>query len=197
VEVDPGHVTLLGFYPEVSGLTSNPKVSIEIDDIRRWLIRHPGEKFDVIIANPTFDWRANATSLLSVEYLELVRKHLNPGGIYFYNTTGVERVTRTATLVFPYAWRLGVMIAVSDSPFTPDLDRFRKELAEYCVGGRPALQLSDPADAAVFETVLRTVGSGMEPRDSLVRRLAGLAPITDDNMGTEWPLVNALRFWRY
>jgi spermidine synthase len=197
VEVDAGHVQLLHFYPAVSPLTSNPNVKIEIDDIRRWLARHPGEKFDVILANPTFNWRANATSLLSTEYLQLMRQHLNPGGVYFYNTTGEDRVSLTGAKAFPYAWRIGVMLAVSDHPFAPDFQKFRADLAAFRFAGEPALRLDDPADAAVLETVAAAAAHDVESRDSLLTRLAAARPITDDNMGTEWPLAHVLRFWRY
>ena len=197
VEIDRGHLQLLTFYPEMVPLLSNPKVTIELDDIRHWLARHPDERFDLVMANPSFDWRANATSLFSMEYLALIREHLNPGGVYFYNTTGADRVTRTGSLAFPYAWRIGVMLAVSDTPFVPDFERFRQQLSVFQMYGRPALDLNVAADRAVFEHIVTLAAADVESRDSLLTRMAHLAPITDDNMGTEWWLAHPLQFWRY
>ncbi|TAK12166.1 MAG: hypothetical protein EPO35_11655, partial [Acidobacteria bacterium] len=48
VEIDAGHLKLLTYYPEMVQLLSNPKVTIELDDIRRWLARHPKERFDLV-----------------------------------------------------------------------------------------------------------------------------------------------------
>ncbi|MDD3372000.1 MAG: methyltransferase domain-containing protein, partial [Alphaproteobacteria bacterium] len=95
VEINPGYLDFIENRPEVSSLLSNPKVSIIIDDGRRWLRLHPEKKFDAIVSNTTYNFRSNATNLLSVEFLELVKKHLNPGGTFFYNTTDSARVQRT------------------------------------------------------------------------------------------------------
>jgi spermidine synthase len=89
----------------VESILRNPKISIVTDDGRRWLRHNPEKKFDAVVSNTTWNFRANATNLLSVEFLELVRPHLNPGGSFFYNTTDSPRVQRTACSVFPYGAR--------------------------------------------------------------------------------------------
>lgn len=190
VEINPGYLRLLPLYPVVASLASDRRVRIDIDDGRRWLNRH-ADTFDLIVANTTFNWRANATSLLSMEFLQLIRRHLNPGGVYYYNTTGEPRVQRTGATAFPYAWRLNNMLAVSDAPFAPDLERFRRQLFSFPFrddgGGAP--------DAALLGQVVETVRRELEPRDSILSRTSGLRLITDDNMGTEWTLARSV--WRY
>jgi spermidine synthase len=94
IEINPGYLGLIRQYPDVAGLLTNPKVEIHIDDGRRWLTRNADRKFDAVLANTTFHWRSNASNLLSVEFLELIRSHLNPGGFYFYNTTDSLRSPR-------------------------------------------------------------------------------------------------------
>jgi spermidine synthase len=195
VEINPGYLRLLPMYPAVSGLTSNQKIRVEIDDGRRWLQRHPQARFDLIVANTTFNWQLNATSLLSEGFLGLIRKHLNNGGVYYYNTTGDDRVQRTGAWVFPYAWRMRNMLAVSDTPFRPDLPRFRRQLADYVIDGRPALDLGQQSDRELLERIVGEVGRDLEPRTEILKRTAGLELVTDDNMGTEWKLSKA--FWRY
>jgi len=70
----------------VSSLLQNPKVHIYVDDGRRWLIAHPEARYDAIICNSTYFWRDHASSLISVEFFELAHKHLNPGGVFYFNT---------------------------------------------------------------------------------------------------------------
>jgi len=83
VEINAGYLDVIRASPVVASLLHNPKVKIVIDDGRRWLNRQPNERFDLIVANTTQHWRAHATHLLSVEFLELVKRHLRPGGVYY------------------------------------------------------------------------------------------------------------------
>jgi spermidine synthase len=101
VEINPGYLPLIQERPFVSSLLRNPKVELAIDNGRRWLIAHPERKFDLVVMNTTFNWRANGTNLLSREFLQLIRSHLQPGGIAFYNTTWSGDVQLTGTTEFP------------------------------------------------------------------------------------------------
>jgi spermidine synthase len=193
VEINPGYLRLLPSYPEVSELAHDPRVEIVIDDGRRWLARHPAERFDAIVANTTYNWRANATSLLSAEFLDLVRAHLKDGGVYYYNTTGEPRVQRTGVTRFPYAWRLNTMLAVSDSPIVPDTSRFRQILAAYRL--RDGSDSGGLVDPSVIDSVVEAVVGELEARDGVLARTRGVRIITDDNMGTEWAL--ARNVWTY
>ena len=87
VEINPGYLQLIRERAQVASLLQNPKVHIVIDDGRRWLVGHPDQRFDFILMNTTFNWRANISNLLSVEFLQILRNHLNPGGVAYYNTT--------------------------------------------------------------------------------------------------------------
>ena len=80
VEINPGYFSLIANEPEVASLLRNPKVTIVTDDGRRWLRAHPERHFDAVISNTTWHFRANVANLLSVEFLDLVRHHLNPDG---------------------------------------------------------------------------------------------------------------------
>jgi spermidine synthase len=189
VEINPGYLELIARRPAVAGILEDPRVRIDIADGRRWLLRHPHERFDLIVANTTYHWRANASSLLSVEFLGLIRGHLNRGGVYYFNTTSEPRVHRTAAEVFPHAWRVYSMMAVSDTPIDPDMKRFSDQLAAYRLyDGRAALDLSREDDRQLHELLVSDFAADLEPRDRILQRTAGLAPITDDNMGTEWRL---------
>ena len=119
VEINPGYLRLVAKYPQVASLLSNPKVRIVIDDGRRWLTRHD-RRFDMIVSNTPFHWRAHSTNLLSVEYCRLVRAHLRPGGVYYFNTTGSTAALKTAMVEFPYGVRVMSLAAVSLSPVAFD-----------------------------------------------------------------------------
>lgn len=198
VEINPGYLTLISKYDEVKSLLTNPKVDIVIDDGRRWLNRHPQTKFDAVVMNTTWNWRGHSTNLLSVEFLDLVRAHLAPGGLFYYNSTSSDDVKKTAATVFPHALRVYNFMAVSDSPFTFDKERWRTTLTTMKIDGRPILEQNEHGRAvlddllAFADTVnAPPIGEGLEKRDSVLARAdaAGGQVITDDNMATEWRWV--------
>ena len=195
VEINPGYIELLGRYPPVAALLDNPKVELVIDDGRRWMFRHRDQKFDVIVMDTIYSWRAHATNLLSVEFLALARQLLRPGGILYYNTTYSWEAQRTGAEQFPYAFRFGPMMAVSESPIRIDPDRWRKTLLDYRLEGRPILDPSNPQDRNDLEDILQCAATlpgndyaseGMETRENILRRTQGRRAITDDNMASEW-----------
>jgi spermidine synthase len=146
--------------------------------------------------NTTFHWRAHATELLSREFLEIARQHLNQGGVLYYNTTASPEVQLTGLTVYPHGLRVAQCLAVSDSPIVVDKERWRSVLATYQIDGRPVLNLSDEKDQRRFEEVLGLVDTlsgpdpsknlAMENGESLRKRIAGARIVTEDNMGTEW-----------
>ena len=69
--------------------------------------------FDAVVANNTFLFRANATNLLSSEYLALVKQRLEPGGVYFYNTTGRDAHRRPLVRHFPLGLDSSIRIVFS------------------------------------------------------------------------------------
>ena len=192
VEINPGFLPIIRKYPEVESLLRNPKVHIVIDDGRRWLVGHPDRRFDFILMNTTFNWRANTTNLLSMEFMDLLRVHMKQGGIAYYNTTSSSEVLATGATVFPHALRVANFLAVSDSPFTLDKNRWRTVLTNYQIDGRRILDLSDPLQRTRFEGILHLAdtldvpGQELESRSSLLNRYKSARLITDDNMGTEW-----------
>jgi len=194
VEINPGYLDLIRLYPGGSGLLDNPKVRIVIDDGRRWLLRHPEARFDAIVQNTTWHWRAHASSLLSREYFALVRSHLASGGLLYVNTTFSDAVQKTATVAFPHTLRVAGFVAASDGPFAFDKARWRGVLETLRFEGRPLFNLQRPDDRALLEKVLALAdtfdGPGSEEsleRDAQLRaRLQGTPIVTDDNMLTEW-----------
>jgi predicted membrane-bound spermidine synthase len=180
VEINPAYLDLIRQRPEVSGLLNDPRVHIHIDDGRRWLTRHPEARFDAIVENMTFHWRANAGNLLSREYLSSCKDHLNPGGVMLLNTTGSFDVAATVRAVFPYAYRYVNFVYASDQPLTVALDRLwairRPDGALFGVDGAPHNSV-----------VTRLSAARLEPVDDLLARYGVDAEIiTDDNLISEY-----------
>ncbi len=132
VEINMGYLTLIAQQAEVASVLRNPKVTIMTDDGRRWLSHHPERRFDAIVSNTTWNFRANAANLLSTEFLEMVRQHLNPRGIAFYNTTefrpgaanGLPGVPVWSPLHQPYG-RVGCADRLEFRALAPDAGRLR------------------------------------------------------------------------
>jgi spermidine synthase len=184
VEINPGYLQLIPHYSRVASVLRNSKVRVIIDDGRRWLSQHPGEKFDMIVSNTTEHWRANATNLLSLEYARLVAAHLKPGGVYYFNTTGSAPALKTAMVDFPYGIRFRNFAAVSPAPISFDRVRFRQVLGEYRIDGRPVLDLRSRNDTLRLDAIVSD--SAVETRQEILSRLDTTGIVTDDNMLTEW-----------
>jgi len=195
VEINPGYLGLIAKHAEVASLLQNPRVHIEIDDGRRWLVRNADRKFDAIVMNTSFHWRSHMTNLLSIEFLKLVQQHLKPGGVEFFNTTGSSDVQATALSVFPYGMRLANFMVVSESPLHLDAARWQQVLTHYTVNGKPVFDLSLPSHQVRLQKVLfmaDTMDSDspkfftLESAGHIRERTRQARIITDDNMGTEW-----------
>ena len=87
--------------------SNNPKVTIHIDDARHFLLT-TDEKFDAITSDPLDPWVKGAATLYTSEFFELVKQHLNPGGVvtlfvqlYESNTAAVKSEIGTFMEAFP------------------------------------------------------------------------------------------------
>lgn len=188
VEINGGYLELIAKHDDVKSILSNPKIKIIEDDGRRWLRHHPGAQFDAVVSNTTWNFRANATNLLSSEFLGLVRQHLKPGGVFFYNTTNSRRVQRTGCTAFSYGARFLNHLVLSQTPIAWDYARWRRTLESYSIDGKPEFA-SDDIDRARLDALMadfRLDGPTIEPCPQLLEATTGQKLVTDDNMGTEW-----------
>ena len=200
VEIDDGYLEVIPKFEAVASVLSDPRVTVVIDDGRRWLRRHPERRFDVVFQNTTQHWRGNVTNLLSREYVELVKAHLAPKGVFSWNTTWSKGAMRTGALAFPHAVRLGNFMVGSASPVVLDVERWRAALLGWRIDGRPVLDASNAAQAVRLEEILaipRSLSAGYgdakpsalanaETREGILERTRGYELVTDDNMGDEW-----------
>lgn len=193
VEINPGYLQLIQGYPQISPFLSDPRVTVDVDDGRRWLRRHPERRYDLIVMNTTLHWRAYSTNLLSREYLSLIRAHLKPGGMITYNSTGSGDVLRTADEVFPYAFRYWNFVVASDQDFRARTQGGEQQLYRIALDGRPVL---DPHSAVDREFVRKTLAEPfVSTREDRARTYRDAEVITDWNLlpeykyGREFPCV--------
>src|SRR4029450_11560584 len=60
-----------------TGAPGPPKVKVHIDDARHFLLT-TDQKFDAITSDPLDPWVKGAATLYTVEFFDIVKKHLNP-----------------------------------------------------------------------------------------------------------------------
>ncbi|MFI5230641.1 MAG: fused MFS/spermidine synthase, partial [Gemmatimonadales bacterium] len=85
----------------------NPKVHVEIDDARHFILTTK-QKFDAVTSDPLDPWVKGAATLYTEEFFDVVKRHLNPGGVvtlfvqlYESNTDAVKSEVATFFQAFP------------------------------------------------------------------------------------------------
>jgi spermidine synthase len=85
----------------------NPKVRVVIDDGRHYVLTRK-DKFDALTSDPLDPWVKGAAMLYTKEFFEIVKQHLNPGGVvtlfvqlYESNTEAVKSELATFFEAFP------------------------------------------------------------------------------------------------
>jgi hypothetical protein len=180
VEINPAYTELARLYVQLAPFLKDPRIHIHIDDGRRWLRRNPDAKFDAIVQNTTYHWRANAGNLLSREYFSEVKAHLDPGGIVLVNTTGSFDVLATLQAVFGYAYCYFNFGYAADVPLVPDPARL---LEVRRPGG--TLFTYDGAPAKSVAALLATARL-VPAREFIALGDAHAEIITDDNLLSEY-----------
>jgi spermidine synthase len=95
------------FAVENYGVVSDPRTEVVLDDGRHF-IRTTREKFDVISSDPIDPWVKGCAALNTVEYYQMCKDHLKPGGVmslwiplYESNPETTKSVIATFFKVFP------------------------------------------------------------------------------------------------
>jgi spermidine synthase len=95
------------FRRENYAVKDDPRTRLIHDDGRHYLLTNK-DKFDVITSDPVHLWVKGTSSLYSKEYFEIVKRHLNPGGViaqwvplYDGDVETIKSVLATFFEVFP------------------------------------------------------------------------------------------------
>jgi len=171
------------FGTENHHVIDNPKVRVQIDDARHFLLTSR-EKFDAITSDPLDPWVKGAATLYTKEFFEAAKAHLNPGGVVtlfvqLYESTPEAVKSEMATFfsVFPNGIIAGntfrgigydTVLLGQEEPTRIDVDAL-------------GVRLTDPAYASVAQSLRDVgVGSAIDLLASYAGRAADLRPWLQD-----------------
>jgi spermidine synthase len=158
----------------------DPRTQMVYDDARHFVLTTP-EKFDIITSDPIHPWVKGSATLYTREYFQMVKDHLNPGGLvtqwvplYETDLDTVKSELATFFEVFPDGsiwanedWQSGgydVFLLGSKDPITIDVDALQRRMdsPEYA---RVVQSLNDVAIATAsdFLSIYTTQASDLKP----------------------------------
>ena len=197
------------FAPQNNSVLHDPRTRMVYDDARHFIFT-TSEKFDVVTTDPIHPWVKGTSTLYSKEYYELVKAHLNPGGvvaqwlpIYDSDAATVKSELATFFEVFPnatiwsnYVQNEGgydlVLIGQADTPpISLDAIQARLDRPDYAkvlasigdVGFHSAVEIL--ATYAGRESDLQPYVAGAEINDDMNLRLQYLAGLGLNSMAFE------------
>ncbi|MBV9426665.1 MAG: hypothetical protein JO084_02925 [Bradyrhizobiaceae bacterium] len=82
-------------------------------------------------------------------------------------------------------------IVVAETPIAEDFGRWRRTLEAYRIDGKPVFDPSRGEDRMELDRLISWQAAGdrkglIESCPEILVRTAGMRPVTDDNMGSEW-----------
>ncbi len=82
IEIEPAMVEAAhGFGSRVERTFRDPRSHIYIDDAKSFFAAR-GDRYDIIVSEPSNPWVSGVAGLFSDEFYQRVRTHLNPGGLF-------------------------------------------------------------------------------------------------------------------
>ena len=186
IEINPGYTKVIENYPAQMMALLDPRVHLYIDDGRRWLKAHPDNRYDMIVMNTTYHWRAYITNLLSQEFLKLLKKHMNPQAVLEYNSTGSPDVVKTAESVFKHAYLYENFVIAADFDWRKKLltQEAVDKLSALMMDGRPLYPAGSQKLIAGYLSLPIVQLGYVEPLYNALGRQ--LEVITDRNVITEF-----------
>jgi spermidine synthase len=164
------------------------KTRIYIDDARHYLMT-TDEKFDAITSDPLDPWVKGAAMLYTREFFEIVKEHLNPGGVvtlfvqlYESNTEAVKSEIATFMEAFPNGVVWGntqdgrgydLVLLGQVEPLQIDVDEMQQRLSspEYAQVARSLSEIGMHSAIDLFATYAgRGPDLGAWMRDAAINR---------------------------
>ena len=193
------------FFPKENyDVLHDARTRVVYDDARHYILTSP-DKFDIITSDPIHPWVKGSATLYSKEYFELVKAHLNPGGIVtqwvpLYETDLQTVKSEIATFfdVFPdgTVWAnenggggYDIVLAGQDGQAQIDLDAIEQRLGSSAYAG-VAKSLSDVGFQSALGLLTTYAGRGPD----LKRWLAGAQINRDGNLRLQYLAGLALNF---
>jgi spermidine synthase len=148
---------------------TNPKVHVQIDDARHFILT-TNEKFDAVTSDPLDPWVKGAATLYTKEFFDVVKDHLTPGGVvtlfvqlYESNTAAVKSEVATFFQAFPNGVVFGntnngggydLVLVGQLGPMRIDVDAIEQRLArpEYAVMAQSLHDIGFASATEMFAT---------------------------------------------
>ncbi len=136
-------------------VVQNPKVRVHLDDARHFLLTTK-EKFDAVTSDPLDPWVKGAATLYTREFFDVVKEHLNPGGVVtlfvqLYESSDAAVKSEIAT--FLDAFPEGVVFANTIDGQGYDLVLVGQLDPKPIDVDRVQARLDDPANAAIARSL--------------------------------------------
>ncbi len=147
VEINASVVENFSKIREFKQLLTDPRVSLVIDDGRRFLLR-TDHAYDMILIDPMRTTASYSNNLYSREFFELVKRRLKPRGLFLAWTDDFWVFPHTLAGVFPklrmygFSEETGFFLA-SNEPLVENDQRATAILAKYPPAMRQALREDD------------------------------------------------------
>jgi spermidine synthase len=109
----------------VKNLYNDPRIKLHIKDGRKALLNSP-KKYDIIEADALRPDSPYSGNIYSIEYFELLKSRLKPGG-FAVSWAATDRVVNTFARVFPYTYSNGFVLIGSTSKIELDSNSPIKE----------------------------------------------------------------------
>jgi spermidine synthase len=140
-------------------VVTNPKVHVQFDDARHYLLT-TSEKFDAVTSDPLDPWVKGAATLYTREFFNEVKNHLKPGGVVtlfvqLYEST--EAAVKSEVATFLEAFPEGAVFANTSTGQGYDLVLFGQLGGGKINVDVVQARLNDPANAAIVQS-LRQIG---------------------------------------
>jgi spermidine synthase len=136
-------------------VVANPKVKVHLDDARHYLLT-TNEKYDAITSDPLDPWVKGAATLYTREFFEVVKSHLNPGGVVtlfvqLYEST--EDAAKSEVATFLEAFPNGAVFANTVNGQGYDLVLFGQLENNKIDVDAVQARLADPANAPIAKSL--------------------------------------------
>ena len=208
------------FAKENHHVLTDRRTQIVYDDARHYVLTTP-ERFDIITSDPIHPWVKGAATLYSKEYFEMVKSHLNPGGLvtqwvplYQSDLETVRSEIATFLSVFPNAtiWNndingegYDVVLVGQVGPARIDIDELERRLARPDYGAVRD-SLSEVGLGSTMSLLSTYAGRGPDlhhwlaraqinrDRDLRLQYLAGFGMLTNDATNILYEILRYRRF---
>jgi spermidine synthase len=196
VELEPAVLRGARFFDDVNGRPlADPRSRVVVNDARNFMLL-TGERFDVIVSEPSNPWMTGAASLFTTEFFALARERLAPAGVYgqwvqLYSLTPavLRSIVGAFTAVFPHTVVLqtsvaDVLLVGSRAPLALDPDILARRMAMPGVGDDlRRVAVTEPLD--VYARLLLD-------EEDVTRFARGARVNTDDNAYVEFTAPRTL-----